>query len=420
MNHLRFLRYVDEIARSGSIRAAAERLHVAPSAVNRRLQDIEEELDAPLFERLPRGMRLTAAGEMFITYVRARQAELDQVRSNIEELKGLRRGTVKLICSQGLAPSFVPQAISSFRRQHPLVEFRVQVGDHVQALSALRAMETDLILVFNLDSEPDLHPIVFHDQKLLAVMHRDHPLAQRSPSIRLADCTAYPLALPNRDTAGRQMLERFVLRRSIDLKPLVESNSFELLRGCLYHQEAVTFQFESGAVTDGGQLVTREIDTRRVCCGWLVGAAPLPRCSGGLITVVSGRIEAGREHGHRAARVPALMYRQHLAGLRQVHHSNKEASHERYPAPDQACRRAGRLGSSRPAGHGGQGVRLDCSGGSAGGRSDCFSGGLHPGPSLLVHRPSGHRPDQPGPVAPAFSKRGGHTQRRYRCAGAGL
>jgi DNA-binding transcriptional LysR family regulator len=156
MNHLRFLRYIDEIARSGSIRAAAERLHVAPSAVNRRLQDIEEELDAPLFERLPRGMRLTAAGEMFITYVRARQAELDQVRSNIEELKGLRRGTVKLICSQGLAPSFVPQAISSFRRQHPLVEFRVQVGDHVQALSALRAMETDLILVFNLDTEQAL------------------------------------------------------------------------------------------------------------------------------------------------------------------------------------------------------------------------------------------------------------------------
>lgn len=272
MNHLRFLRYIDEIARSGSIRAAAERLHVAPSAVNRRLQDIEQELDAPLFERLPRGMRLTAAGEMFITYVRTRQAELEQVRSNIEELKGLRRGTVKLICSQGLAPSFVPHAISSFRRQHPLVEFRVQVGDHVQALSALRAMETDLILVFNLDSEPDLHPIVFHDQKLLAVMHKDHPLAQQGPAIRLADCAAYPLALPNRDTAGRQMLERFLLRRSIDLKPMVESNSFELLRGCLYHQEAVTFQFESGAVTDGGQLLTREIEDRGFPLGHILMA----------------------------------------------------------------------------------------------------------------------------------------------------
>jgi hypothetical protein len=260
MNHLRFLRYVDEIARCGSIRAAADRLHVAPSAVNRRLQDIEQELDAPIFERLPRGMRLTAAGEMFIDYVRSRQVELEQVRSRIEDLKGLRRGTVKLITSQGLAPSFVPQVIASFRQRHPLVEFQVQVGDHVQALTALRAMETDMILVFNLDTEPDLHPIVFHEQKLLAVMHGSHPLAQTSRAIRLSDCAGYPLALPNRDTAGRQMLERFLMRRSIEFKPLVESNSFELLRGCLYHQQAVTFQFESGAVTDGGQLVMREIE----------------------------------------------------------------------------------------------------------------------------------------------------------------
>ena len=74
MNHLRHLRYIDEIARCGSIRLAAERLHVAASAVNRRLLDIEDELGTPVFERLPRGMRLTAAGELFIQYVRERGA----------------------------------------------------------------------------------------------------------------------------------------------------------------------------------------------------------------------------------------------------------------------------------------------------------------------------------------------------------
>jgi DNA-binding transcriptional LysR family regulator len=142
----------------------------------------------------------------------------------------------------------------------------------VQALGALRALETDLILVFNLDSEPDLHPIVFHEQKLLAVMHRSHRLAQGSKSIRLADCASYPLALPNRDTAGRQMLERFLLRRSVELKPMVESNSFELLRGCLYHQNALTFQFESGAVTDGGELVTRDIADRGFPLGHILMA----------------------------------------------------------------------------------------------------------------------------------------------------
>ena len=74
MNHLRFLKYFDETARAGSIRQAAERLHVAPSAVNRRIKDLEAELGVPLFERLPRGMRLTAAGELFVQYVRGRSS----------------------------------------------------------------------------------------------------------------------------------------------------------------------------------------------------------------------------------------------------------------------------------------------------------------------------------------------------------
>src|SRR5882757_6688067 len=144
MNHLRFLRYIDEVARAGSIRQAAERLHVAASAVNRRVQDIEEELGTPIFERLPRGMRLTAAGEIFVRYIRGRSADLDEVRSQIEELKGLRRGSVKLVASQALAPVFMPRAVASFRATHPLVAFHVTIGDHVQALQALRAFDIDL------------------------------------------------------------------------------------------------------------------------------------------------------------------------------------------------------------------------------------------------------------------------------------
>lgn len=261
MNHLRFLKYIDEIARCGSIRQAAERLHVAPSAVNRRLQDIEDELGTPIFERLPRGMRLTAAGELFIGYVRSRAAELEQVRSRIEELRGVRRGTVRIAASQALAPALLPAAMDSFRRAHPLVDFKVDVADHVRALAALRAFETDLALVIGLDGAPDLRIAARTEQAVMAVMHRDHPLAS-APAVRLRDCAAYPLALSNPDTAGRQLIERFLARSSLKLRPAIESNSFELLRNCVYHDRAITFQIAIGAVTDGGQLVVRPVEDR--------------------------------------------------------------------------------------------------------------------------------------------------------------
>lgn len=270
MNHLRFLRYVDEVARTGSIRQAAERLHVAASAVNRRILDLEDELGAPIFERLPRGMRLTAAGELFVHYIRQRNAALDQVRSEIEELKGLRRGRVRVVASQALAPVFLPKAIADFRRTHPLVDFNARIGDHLQALHTLRHYECDLALVFNLAPEPDIEVLAQVEQKLVAMMHRDHPLAASGAPIRLRDIVDYPVVLPFADIGGRQLLERFLLRSSVKLRAAVESNSFEFLRGMLHHTPAVSFQIAIGAVTDGGELVVREVEDRGFPRGQLV------------------------------------------------------------------------------------------------------------------------------------------------------
>ena len=106
MKHLRILQYVDEVARTGSIRKAADQLNVTASAVNRRIMDLEEELGAQLFERRPRGVRLTAAGEVFVHYLREQDGGVERMKSQIEDLKGLRRGTVRIACSQALGARF--------------------------------------------------------------------------------------------------------------------------------------------------------------------------------------------------------------------------------------------------------------------------------------------------------------------------
>lgn len=274
MNHLRLLRYVDEVARVGSIRQAAERLHVAPSAVNRRIQDIEDELGTPVFERLPRGMRLTAAGELFVRYIRGRAADLARVRSEIEELQGLRRGSVRLVASQALAPRFLPTVIRDFRASHPLVGFDVHIGDHVQAAAELRSLQTDLALVFNLAPEADIARTSVVEQKLMAIMHGAHPLARRGAStLRMRDCADYPVVLPNRDTGGRQLLERFLARSSIKLEAMVESNSFEFLRGCLDDRQTISFQMAIGAPADDRDIVARDIEDRGFPKGELVLAS---------------------------------------------------------------------------------------------------------------------------------------------------
>ena len=187
MKHLRILRYVDEVARAGSIRKAAEHLNVTASAVNRRIMDLEEELGAPLFERRPRGVRLTAAGEVFVHYLREQDGDVERMKSQIEDLKGLRRGTVRIACSQALALDFLPREIAEFRKRHPLVEFDVKVLDHEHAMAALAAYEVDLVLVFRPPFLANFQPLMWLEQRLVAVMSADHPLASRrtDPAERL-------------------------------------------------------------------------------------------------------------------------------------------------------------------------------------------------------------------------------------------
>jgi DNA-binding transcriptional LysR family regulator len=94
--HSKLLRYLDEVARSGSIRAAAQRLNVASSAVNKQILMIEEQLGVKLFERLPRGLRLTAAGELMVAHIRQTMNNYRNVEADIRDLQGLRSGEVTL------------------------------------------------------------------------------------------------------------------------------------------------------------------------------------------------------------------------------------------------------------------------------------------------------------------------------------
>jgi DNA-binding transcriptional LysR family regulator len=253
MQHLRFLHYIDAVARSGSIRAAAEKLHVASSAVNRRVQDLEEELGTPLFERLPRGVRLTAAGELFLGYARRRKADLDQVRSQIEDLSGMRRGQVTLAASQALAPAFLPQAIHAFQTLRPGIAFDVKVLDRERAVDAVTDFAADLGLIFNPPDLRGLAVLAQARQRTCALVAPDNPLAGRE-SVRLKDCMAYPIALPDSSLSGRSVLEDLFEQSSAQPHPPLVSNSYEMMRGYAREAGGVSFQIEIGAGPSAGAV----------------------------------------------------------------------------------------------------------------------------------------------------------------------
>ncbi len=270
MRHQLLLHYVDTVARVGSIRKAAESLAITSTALNRRILALEEDLGVAVFERLPGGVRLSAAGEVLIQHVRSQLADMERVKSQIADLRGERRGHVTIAASQALMPFFLPEQITLYRKAHPAVTFSVLRRDRSAAEQAITEMSADLALVFEPERLLDLQVLHQVRQPVHVLMRPGHPLGTQSV-VRLRDCLRYPLALPNDQTGIRFLLKRAVQRSSLSLQPVVEADSFEFLRCHALAENIVAFQIPIGLPleTDRDTLVTRPIDARDVPHGTL-------------------------------------------------------------------------------------------------------------------------------------------------------
>lgn len=265
MKHLTTLRYIDSIARTGSIRGAADFLSITSTALNRRILALEEELGVPIFERLPRGVRLSSAGEILIHHIRSQLSDMDRVKSQIADLSGVRRGHVSIACSQALIPYFLPEQIKAYRDQHPGVTFGVHVRDRDAAEQALADHTADLALVFEPIRMSDFQTILTAPQHIHAIMGPNHALADKK-QLRLKECLLHPVAMPTRIYGVRHLIEIALIDSGMSIDPVIESDNFEFLRSYAIAENILSFQLPVGLPDSSAErgLLTKLIDPRDV------------------------------------------------------------------------------------------------------------------------------------------------------------
>ena len=189
------LRYFDEAVRFGSIRKAADHLHVASSAVNRQLLQLEEEMDVRLFERLPRGIRATAAGEIVLSYLRRWNREAVSLNRDLAALRGGVRGTIRIAASESFTDEMLPRAMHELQVQFPQVDFSLMSGDNYLITSQLLARDADVVLAFDVSDNVRAEVAATITSPLGVITPPDHPLT-RLRQVTLGDCAHYPLIIP--------------------------------------------------------------------------------------------------------------------------------------------------------------------------------------------------------------------------------
>src|ERR1700722_8749462 len=188
------LRILIEVASRGSFSAAADALSYTQSAVSQQVAALEAETGVTLLERLPRGVRLTPAGEVLLEYAEGIIARLHAAEAEMAAIAGLRGGQLRMASSPTAGATLMPLAIAIFRAQHPEVELSLAEGEPEEIAPRLSAGECDIALLFEFEGTseslgPDLSRVPLFEDPMFLALPADHALARRQ-TLRLENLRA--------------------------------------------------------------------------------------------------------------------------------------------------------------------------------------------------------------------------------------
>ncbi|MFD8885143.1 LysR family transcriptional regulator [Streptomyces erythrochromogenes] len=176
------------VARLASFTAAARSLGYTQSAVSRQIQTLEDEWGAPLFDRLPRGVRLTEAGRVLLPHAEAVGERLRTARAELDALRTLGAGRLRIGSFSTADAALLPRALAAFRARHPAVAVTRTEGPSAKHLALLATGELDLAVVADTSGRPprDCTPHHLLDERMYVALPSGHRLAGRT-GLRLAE-----------------------------------------------------------------------------------------------------------------------------------------------------------------------------------------------------------------------------------------
>lgn len=226
---IRQLHFFVEIVKQSSFTKAAERLHVAQPAVSMAMKKLEEELDLALFNRLERKVSLTAEGETFLRHAEKILEDVRATETEMEELRGLAKGEVRVGIPPMMSAYFFPQIISDFSLRYPNLHLTIAGEGASTIQSRILEGELDLGVVAGTVFPETLEMRKLLREEVIACVPRSHPLAQRE-AISLADFAREQLILYQEGYYLRELI--FEVLKGAGLAPKIqfETNLYSLIK----------------------------------------------------------------------------------------------------------------------------------------------------------------------------------------------
>jgi len=217
-----------EVARQRSVSKAAERLFVTQPAVSMQIRQLEDAFGLALIEPMGRSIRLTHAGEAFLTHAAAALGQLKDLEAHMAEFVGLKRGRMDLAVVS-TAKYFIPMLLVHFSRLFSGITVKLKIDNRENVLGLLVRNEADLVVMGRAPADIDCEATAFATNPLAIVAAPDHPLVRRKqlPFSALAE---YRFVVREEGSGTRAAMERLFTQHKTPLRVEMEMPSNETIK----------------------------------------------------------------------------------------------------------------------------------------------------------------------------------------------
>ncbi|MFT4570161.1 MAG: DNA-binding transcriptional LysR family regulator [Hyphomicrobiaceae bacterium] len=229
LNHLRVFAAVAETA---NVTRAASHLCISQPAVSKQLAEFEATLGITLFDRLPRGMRLTGAGEQLAQHARRLLACEAAAETAMEELRGLTAGSLTVGASTTIGSYLVPALFRRYSEAHPHIRLDLEIANTAVIQSAVRDDRLDFGLTEGFVSSDQLDVEVFAHDRMVAIVAPDHPARTGEPLTAKQLCEL-PLLVREQGSGTRDVIEAALSKKGLHPKPRMALGSTEALKNAV-------------------------------------------------------------------------------------------------------------------------------------------------------------------------------------------
>ncbi len=217
------------VAEHGTFSAAAEAVHITQPAMSKRIQRLEGQLDAPLFDRVGKRVHLTDAGGLLVPRARALLSGLADAEQAIGNLRNRVAGTLKLATSHHIGLHRLAPVLKAFSRDFGAVQLDIRFEDSEAAHELVRQADSELAVVtLNPEGDPQLRYLPLWDDPLCFVVAPDHPLSG-SGRLSLAELGRHPVILPGPGTYTGRIVTGLFESQEVELTATLSTNYLETI-----------------------------------------------------------------------------------------------------------------------------------------------------------------------------------------------